>query len=212
MKKFYNISIEGYGGEVVIGKISQDQFHFWQGKDHKLVNHLFNKTKVPKKAKLEKIIWEYDDICHTSGPEYNENQIIKISRVDKNGEFIRNKKGKIIKQYSMKIKNLKKYGSKINCIEDYPNNTVQIMNRWGNTVYEVGGYNNKIPVFEPGLKEIIQEEVQLFKNENIEAVFEKYLDNDLKNLVQTATRDYELSTEQIAEALTKALRELESQE
>ena len=31
---------------------------------------------------------------------------------------------------------------KINCIEDYPNNTVQIMNRWGNTVYEVGGYNN----------------------------------------------------------------------
>ncbi len=62
------------------------------------------------------------------------------------------------------------------------------------------------------LKEIIQEEVQLFKNENVEALFEKYLDNDLKNLVQTATRDYELSKEQIAEALTKALRELESQE
>ncbi len=62
------------------------------------------------------------------------------------------------------------------------------------------------------LKEIIQEEVQLYKNENVEALFEKYLDNDLKNLVQTATRDYELSKEQIAEALTKALRELESQE
>lgn len=62
------------------------------------------------------------------------------------------------------------------------------------------------------LKEIIQEEVQLFKNENVEALFEKYLDNDLKNLVQTATRDYELSKEQIAAALTKALRELESQE
>ena len=62
------------------------------------------------------------------------------------------------------------------------------------------------------LKEIIQEEVQLFKNENVEALFEKYLDNDLKNLIQTATRDYELSTEQIAEAFAKALRELESQE
>ena len=62
------------------------------------------------------------------------------------------------------------------------------------------------------LKEIIQEEVQLFKNENVEALFEKYLDNDLKNLVQAATRDYELSKEQIAEALTKVLRELESQE
>ena len=62
------------------------------------------------------------------------------------------------------------------------------------------------------LKEIIQEEVQLYKNENSSVVFEKYLDNDLKNLVQTATRDYELSTEQIAAALTQTLRELGSQE
>ena len=62
------------------------------------------------------------------------------------------------------------------------------------------------------LKEIIQEEVQLYKNENSSVVFEKYLDNDLKNLVQTATRDYELSTEQITAALTKTLRELGSQE
>ena len=62
------------------------------------------------------------------------------------------------------------------------------------------------------MRTIIQEEVQLYKNENSSIVFEKYLDNDLKNLVQTATRDYELSTEQIAAALTKALRELESQE
>lgn len=60
------------------------------------------------------------------------------------------------------------------------------------------------------LKEIIQEEVQLFKNENSSVVFEKYLDNDIKNLIQTATRDYELSAEQIAAALTKSLRELES--
>lgn len=62
------------------------------------------------------------------------------------------------------------------------------------------------------LKEIIQEEVQLYRNENSSVVFEKYLDNDLKNLVQTATRDYELSTEQIAAAFTKTLRELGSQE
>ena len=62
------------------------------------------------------------------------------------------------------------------------------------------------------LKEIIQEEVQLYKNENSSVVFEKYLDNDLKNLVQTATRDYELSTEQIVAALTKTLGELNSQE
>ena len=62
------------------------------------------------------------------------------------------------------------------------------------------------------LKEIIKEEVQLFKNENSSVVFQKYFDNDLKNLVQRATRDYELSAEQIASALTSVLRELGSQE
>lgn len=59
------------------------------------------------------------------------------------------------------------------------------------------------------LKEIIQEEVQLYKNENSSVVFEKYFDNDLKNLIQTATRDYELSTEQIAAALHTAAGELD---
>ncbi|WP_299106785.1 gliding motility-associated C-terminal domain-containing protein [uncultured Tenacibaculum sp.] len=32
---------------------------------------------------------------------------------------------------------------KIECIENYPNNTVEIFNRWGNTVYKVGEYNNQ---------------------------------------------------------------------
>ncbi|WP_348713867.1 Ig-like domain-containing protein, partial [Tenacibaculum sp. 190524A05c] len=31
---------------------------------------------------------------------------------------------------------------RINCIENYPNNTLEIFNRWGNTVYKVRGYNN----------------------------------------------------------------------
>lgn len=31
---------------------------------------------------------------------------------------------------------------RINCIENYPNNTVEIFNRWGNTVYRIEGYNN----------------------------------------------------------------------
>ena len=31
---------------------------------------------------------------------------------------------------------------KISCISDYPNNTIEIFNRWGNTVYKVKGYNN----------------------------------------------------------------------
>lgn len=62
------------------------------------------------------------------------------------------------------------------------------------------------------LKEIIQEEVQLYKNENSSVVFQKYLRNDIKNLIQTAMRDYELSSEEIALIIGQEIRELESQE
>jgi argininosuccinate synthase len=55
------------------------------------------------------------------------------------------------------------------------------------------------------LKEIIKEEVRLHQNEGVGA----YLDNDIKNLVQRATRDYEISTEDVALALHAAARELE---
>ena len=55
------------------------------------------------------------------------------------------------------------------------------------------------------LKEIIKEEVRLHQNEGVGA----YLDNDIKNLVQRATRDYEISSEEVALALHAAARELE---
>jgi hypothetical protein len=59
------------------------------------------------------------------------------------------------------------------------------------------------------LKQIIKEEVQLHRNENSSVVFEKYLDNDIKNLIQRATRDYEIPTEEVALAFHAAARELE---
>lgn len=55
------------------------------------------------------------------------------------------------------------------------------------------------------LKEIIKEEVRLHQNEGVGA----YLDNDIKNLIQRATRDYEISTEEVALAFHAAARELE---
>ena len=55
------------------------------------------------------------------------------------------------------------------------------------------------------LKEIIKEEVRLHQNEGVGA----YLDNDIKNLIQRATRDYEISSEEVALAFHAAARELE---
>tara|TARA_R110001583_G_scaffold42531_3_gene135302 strand:- start:293 stop:493 length:201 start_codon:yes stop_codon:yes gene_type:complete len=57
------------------------------------------------------------------------------------------------------------------------------------------------------LKEIIKEEVQFHQNEGVGA----YLDNDIKNLIQRAVRDYEISAEEVALAFHAAARDLESQ-
>lgn len=62
------------------------------------------------------------------------------------------------------------------------------------------------------LKQIIKEEVALHRNENSSEIFRKYLRNDIKNLIQTAMRDYELSSEEIALIIGQEIRELESQE
>ena len=35
----------------------------------------------------------------------------------------------------------------IDCIENFPRNTIEIFNRWGNTVYKAQGYNNSNVVF-----------------------------------------------------------------
>ena len=58
------------------------------------------------------------------------------------------------------------------------------------------------------LKEIIKEEVALYKNEASSEVFRKYLRNDIKNLIQTAIRDYELSSEEIALIIGQETEEL----
>ncbi len=36
--RYYRLEFERYGGEVCMGKISEDQFNYWEGKDDEFYN------------------------------------------------------------------------------------------------------------------------------------------------------------------------------
>jgi len=53
----------------------------------------------------------------------------------------------VINEFSPNNDNISDY-LHINCIDQYENNSIEIFNRWGNTVYKASGYNNDTVRFE----------------------------------------------------------------
>jgi len=96
--KFYKIEISGFGGETVLGKISNDQFNFWTKKekstDGSIGEYFSNfefypeKTNklIPPKARFNRSWFEIDDIAHVDGPEVSEDNSLTIIETDKVGK------------------------------------------------------------------------------------------------------------------------------
>ena len=128
--RYYRLEFERYGGEVCMGKISGDQFNYWEGKDDELAEYMHNKgfekkefnNEIPKNAQFEKDFFEYDDICHTSGPEFSEegnNQLLLLREVDKNGKNIKDENDNELEPEEILLKDFKSLGTKITCIEQH---------------------------------------------------------------------------------------------
>lgn len=87
MTKFYNVQVYGYGGEVVVGEITKDQFEYWSKKeDDELSDHIFawEEDDTPEEAKLGE--WhEVDSIAHEWSCDPNAATIV-INQV-KDGEY-----------------------------------------------------------------------------------------------------------------------------
>ena len=80
------IEIGGYGGEVVLGTITETQYKYWKFEsEEELDQHISdwdNEMEVPDDLSLQE--WnENDDIVHTSGPEFsNEGSSIEVKDSD----------------------------------------------------------------------------------------------------------------------------------
>jgi len=82
-RKTYNIHVSGYGGEMVFGKATKEQYEFWseyEDDERTMVDYMFDTERhseeadydwsdVPEKARFEtsKDWYDHDDIEHTNG-------------------------------------------------------------------------------------------------------------------------------------------------
>ena len=92
----YTINVSGYGGEIVIGEISQEAYEYWTKKNDEDDGETLwdyesdwdNELEVPEEFRIfEPGAWsECDDIAHESGAEMSNLNLIEVS--DENGEII----------------------------------------------------------------------------------------------------------------------------
>ena len=101
MAKYYTVSISGYGGESVYGKITKDQYEFWSNED-KVLEAGFEdhdgalsewfweptdwEDKVPAEAQFDCDWHDLDDIEHSNGCELNSAKL-EICQVE-NGDYM----------------------------------------------------------------------------------------------------------------------------
>ena len=75
-KKKYNIHLQGYGGEFVLGSITKAQYEFWKDRDD-LAEFAYdwdNEIEVPEEAKMftDGNWYECDNLHHANGCEFSD--------------------------------------------------------------------------------------------------------------------------------------------
>src|SRR6056300_1116709 len=120
--RWWKLDFGRYGGEVAMGEITEAQFDFLEGKDDDLAQYLNDrgfdpaeaneKYGVPENARFDKEFYEYEDICHMSGPEFSDGQYVTITETDKDGNALRDDDGGFVEDQQVDMEKFKKLGVK----------------------------------------------------------------------------------------------------
>lgn len=74
-KKKFEIHLSGYGGEIVLGRVSKDQYDFWKDREdlYEMANDWDNEFDVPEEMRFIKngSWYECDDLAHENGCEFS---------------------------------------------------------------------------------------------------------------------------------------------
>lgn len=146
-ERYFKVDFGRYGGEVAMGEITEAQFEHWYGKDEELGTYLNDRgfdpdtanKNVPAEAQLNKEFYEFEDICHLSGPELSDGQTMTITEVDKNGDTLRDKDGNFLDDIQIDMKDFKKKGVKVKCIAEHNSGSKSCKDKY----YLFGQYFNK---------------------------------------------------------------------
>ncbi len=130
--RYFRLSFTRYGGEVAMGSITQDQFDYWEDNDGfeeymSQVDYDSDEANkdIPKKAQFDQPFYEYGDICHSSGPEWDDSQTLYIEELDKDGKPLENEDGGFVADIQHDLGDLEKLGVDVECSATYNQSTIE---------------------------------------------------------------------------------------
>jgi len=147
-ERFFRVDFGRYGGEVAMGSITEAQFNYWYDKGSDvfgeyMANRGFDAEEankdVPADAQFDKEFYEYEDICHLSGPELSDGQTMTITEVDQDGNTLQDDDGNWLEDREIDMKDFKKLGVKVKCIGDHHSGSRSCRDKY----YIFGQYFNK---------------------------------------------------------------------
>ena len=144
--RFFRLNFSRYGGEVAMGTITKDQYEYWSDNDgfeEYMVAVDYDPAdankEIPKRAQFDQPFYEYSDICHLSGPEWDDSQTVYIEELDKNGKPMEDDDGNFVQDIQHDFGDLESLGAEIMCSEEHHAGTKSCENEY----YVFGQYFNK---------------------------------------------------------------------
>ena len=129
-----------------MGTISKDQYLYWSSKDgfEEYMGQVdydaeeANK-EIPLNAQFDQPFYEYSNICHMSGPEWDDSQTLYIEELDKDGKPLENEDGGFVADIQHDFGDLESLGALIKCSEEHHASSKSCENEY----YVFGQYFNK---------------------------------------------------------------------
>ena len=144
--RYFKLNFSRYGGEVAMGTITKDQYEYWSDNDgfeEYMVAVDYDPVdankEIPKRAQFDQPFYEYSNICHLSGPEWDDSQTVYIEEIDKNGKPIEDDNGNFVQDIQYDFGDLESLGAEIICSEEHHTGSKSCENEY----YVFGQYFNK---------------------------------------------------------------------
>ena len=146
-ERFFRVDFGRYGGEVAMGEITKAQYDYWVDREDEFSEHIANigfdsdeaNNDIPEEVKFDREFYEYEDICHQSGPEFADSQYVTISEVDKNGNALEDEQGNYVEDETVNMEDFEKRGAKITCDAEHFSGSPSCSKKY----YMFGQYFNK---------------------------------------------------------------------
>ena len=144
--RYFRLNFSRYGGEVAMGTITKDQWEYWSDNDgfEEYMGQVdfdadeANK-EIPKRAQFDQPFYEYNNICHMSGPEWADGQTMYIEELNKNGQSLENGEGGYVQDIQHDFDDFESLGAEVVCSEEHHASSKSCEHEY----YVFGQYFNK---------------------------------------------------------------------